>query len=151
MYARVLKSVSRVLFLALVALIPVALSAQTTATSNGKAAWTDSPSRWDIFAGYSYLAPRGTVVTPVGTGTVSANYDAVNLGGLFSGAYYFNNHVGAQVEFGIHEWGSQSANGSNIGTHGNDDGFLTFAGGLIARFPNGNITPFVHGLVGTAQ
>jgi hypothetical protein len=152
MHARVLKSVSRVLFLALVALIPVALSAQATATSTGKPAWNDSPSRWDIFAGYSYLAPRGTVATPLPSGaTVSANYDAVNLGGLFSGAYYFNNHIGAQVEFGVHEWGVQSANGSNIGTHGNDDGFLTVAGGLIARFPSGNITPFIHGLVGTAQ
>ncbi len=46
---------------------------------------------------------------------------------------------------------SQSSGGSNIGTHGNDDGFLTFSGGLIARYPNGNITPFVHGLVGAAR
>ena len=71
MHARVLKSVSRVLFLALVALIPVALSAQATATSTGKPAWNDSPSRWDIFAGYSYLAPRGTVATPLPSGATA--------------------------------------------------------------------------------
>jgi outer membrane protein OmpA-like peptidoglycan-associated protein len=152
MYARVLKSVSRVLALALVALIPVALCAQATATSTGKPFPNDSPSRWDIFAGYSYLAPRGTVTTTIPSGaSVSANYDAVNLGGLFSGAYFFNKNIGAQVEFGLHEWGVSNGYPNNVGTHGNDDGFLTFAGGLIARFPNGNVTPFVHGLVGIAQ
>ena len=87
---------------------------------------------------------------PSGTPT-SANYDGVNVGGILSGAYYFNRYFGAQGEYGIHEWGSQSANGSNIGTHGNDDGFMTIAGGLIARYPLGNITPFAHGLVGTAR
>jgi hypothetical protein len=152
MYVRVLKSVSRVLALALVALIPVALCAQATATSTGKPLPNDSPSRWDIFAGYSYLAPRGTVTTTIPSGaSVSANYDAVNLGGLFSGAYFFNKNIGAQVEFGLHEWGAGNPYPNNVGVHGNDDGFLTFAGGLIARFPNGNITPFIHGLVGTAQ
>jgi hypothetical protein len=149
MSARVLKSVSRVLALVFVALMPVALAAQATSTSTGKTAASDSPSRWDIFAGYSYLAPKGTVVTPYGAGTVTASYDAVNEGGLFSGAYFFNRYVGAQVEFGEHEWGTE-VKGTNIGTHGNDDGFLTYAGGLIVRFPSGNITPFIHGLVGAA-
>jgi hypothetical protein len=156
MFARVSKSMSLALALAFVALLPVALSAQA-ASSNSKVAPGDNPSRWDIFMGYSYLAPKGTVTTSPAAGTpISANYDAVNVGGLFSGAYYFNRYVGVQGEFGIHEWGSQSSlpfgtPGSNIGTHGNDDGFLTIAGGLVARFPDGNITPFVHGLVGTAQ
>jgi hypothetical protein len=82
---------------------------------------------------------------------VTASYDAVNLGGLFSGAYYFNKYVGVQAEYGLHEWGEQSKNGSNIGTHGNDDGFQTIGGGIIFRFPVGNITPFVHGLVDAAR
>lgn len=151
MSARVLKSVSRVLALAFVALIPVALGAQVTATSSGKTASSDSPSRWDIFLGYSYLAPKGTVVTPTSSTTsVTASYDAVNVGGLFSGAYYFNNHIGAQVEVGEHEWGTASSN-STVGVHGNNDGFMTYSGGLIARFPSGNITPFVHALFGTAM
>ncbi|MGB6743825.1 MAG: hypothetical protein WBE38_09210 [Terracidiphilus sp.] len=88
--------------------------------------------------------------TPVVGSTVTASYDAVNLGGLFSGAYFFNRYVGVQAEFGLHEWGTQSPN-SNIGTHGNDDGFVTIGGGIIFRFPVGNITPFVHGLVDAAQ
>jgi outer membrane protein OmpA-like peptidoglycan-associated protein len=134
--------------------MPALLTAQSTSTGQGSS--EGSPSRWDIFAGYSYLAPRGTVNTPVPpspanpSGVVVADYDAVNVGGLFSGAYYFNRIVGAQVEFAEHEWGVQNGS-SNVGTKGNDDGFVTIAGGLIARFPMGNITPFIHGLVGTAD
>ena len=151
MFSRHLKSLTCPLALAFVALLPVAMSAQAV-KSNAKAVPGDNPSRWDIFIGYSYLAPRGTVTTSPPTATpISANYDAVNVGGLLSGAYYFNRYFGAQGEYGIHEWGSQSTNGSNIGTHGNDDGFMTVAGGLIARYPAGNITPFAHGLVGTAR
>jgi hypothetical protein len=141
--------VSRVVALVFVALIPVALSAQATAP---KASPGDNPSKWDIFMGYSYLAPRGTVTTSPAVGTpITANYDAVNVGGVVSGAYYFNRNIGVQGEWGIHEWGTQNPNGSNVGTEGNDDGFLTFAGGLVARYPSGNITPFVHGLVGAAD
>ncbi len=90
------------------------------------------------------------VPQPSGT-TLPYNYNAVNLGGLFSGAYYFNKHVGAQVEFGLHEWGKANSNGSNNGTEGNDDGFFTGSGGIIFRFPTEEITPFIHGLVGGAQ
>jgi hypothetical protein len=53
------------------------------------------------------------------------------------------------VEFGEHEWGVQAPS-SNVGTHGNDDGFITVAGGLILRFPAQNVTPFVHALAGGA-
>jgi len=148
MSARSLKSVSWALTLAFVALLPVAISAQDAKST--KAATDNNPSRWDIFLGYSYLAPHGTVTTSPTIGSpVTASYNAVNVGGLVSGAYYFNRYLGVQAEVGIHEWGTQSANGSNIGTHGNDDGFFSLAGGLIARFPTGAITPFVHGLVGT--
>ena len=37
-----------------------------------------------------------------------------------------------------------------MGSEGNDDGFMTMAGGIIFRFPSENITPFVHGLVNAA-
>jgi hypothetical protein len=130
-------------------MLPALLAAQAAPAAKGSS--EGSPSRWDIFAGYSYLAPHGTVNTPEPDGNITtASYDAVNLGGLFSGAYFFNRFVGAQFEFGVHEWGGQNGR-SNIGTHGNDDGFLTYAGGIIFRFPAGNITPFVHALVGAAN
>ena len=146
-----LKSVCRTLAFAGIALAPVALAAQDTPKPAPKANPSDYASRWDIFAGYSYLAPHGTVNVPQPNGTtLQYNYDAVNLGGLFSGAYYFNKWVGAQAEYGFHEWGGADPNGSNVGPKGNDDGFQTISGGIIFRFPMEDITPFIHGLVGGA-
>jgi hypothetical protein len=81
---------------------------------------------------------------------VPFSYDSVNVGGLGSVAYFFNRYVGAQAEIGIHEWGKGSDT-SNIGEHGNDDGFFTVGGGIIARYPTSDITPFMHALVGTAR
>ncbi len=61
MHSHLLKSLSRVLALAMLASVPVALAAQDAPKPAPKASPSDSPSRWDIFAGYSYLAPKGTV------------------------------------------------------------------------------------------
>jgi len=152
MYSRILKSVCRVLAMACVVLMPVALAAQGSSKPTAKADSGDTASRWDIFAGYSYLAPKGTVNVPQPYGgTIPYSYDSVNVGGLGSVAYFFNRYVGAQAEFGIHEWGDGTPNGTNIGEHGNDDGFVTIAGGVVARYPTSDITPFMHALVGTAR
>jgi len=153
MYAHVFKAMSRLFAMVVVALGPVVLAAQTAPAAKGSTPNSQYASRWDIFLGYSYLSPHGTVNTTVSypppVRPVTGSYDAVNVGGLFSGAYFFNRYVGLQAEYGLHEWGS-SRPGTNIGTHGNDDGFQTISGGLIARFPAGDITPFVHALVGGA-
>jgi hypothetical protein len=150
MESLVSKLVGRILALVSVGImLPAAMLGQSAPSAHG--ASNNLPSRWDIFAGYSYLAPKGTVTTTNPNGnTVTASYDAVNVGGIGSGAYFFNRFVGVQAEFGFHEWGDQVSNASNIGSHGNDDGFMTIAGGLVARFPDGNITPFVHALAGGA-
>lgn len=146
MQTRVSKTVGLVFALLFAASVP-ALAAQANAK---KGSSSDSPSRFDIFAGYSYLAPKGTVQVPQANGsTTPYSYNAVNVGAIVSGAYYFNRFVGVQAELAEHEWGGSVA-GSNIGTHGNDDGFSTFSGGIIFRFPAENITPFVHALVGGA-
>jgi hypothetical protein len=142
MYGKNLKWICLVFLAALAGLVPARLAAQDSSSQ---------PSRWDIFAGYSYLAPKGTVQVPqAGGGFTPYAYDAVNLGGDFSGAYFFNRFVGVQAEYGLHEWGDSSGYPNNIGTHGNDDGFQTFAGGLIFRFPQDHFTPFVHAQVGGA-
>jgi hypothetical protein len=151
MQSNIFKPFGRILALVSLAVLPVAMVSQAPSAAKGPS--NDSPSRFDIFAGYSYLAPHGTVQVPQPpSGTLAPfSYDAVNVGGLFSGAYYFNRYVGVQGEFAEHEWGSGKAYPNNIGTNGNDDGFLTFAGGLIFRYPGENITPFAHALVGGAQ
>ncbi|MGO8760257.1 MAG: hypothetical protein ACLQG3_19255 [Terracidiphilus sp.] len=148
MQSRVLRFVGQFVALASVAFLPIALVAQAAPAAKG--ASNNQPSRWDIFAGYSYLAPNGTVSTTKPNGTaVTASYDAVNVGGVASGAYYFNRFVGLQAEFGIHEWGGQNGT-SNIGTKGNDDGFATIAGGVIVRYPTDTVTVFAHGLIDAA-
>jgi hypothetical protein len=143
-----LRSASRYLSVALLLSAPVVLAAQASPAGTGYNVTGQYASRWDIFAGYSYLAPDGTVDVPQPNGTVVPySYDPVNVGGLFSGAYFFGQHLGAQVEFAEHNWGTQSNNGSNVGTHGNNDGFYTIGGGTIYRYPTGKLTPFLHGLV----
>ncbi|MGA2633515.1 MAG: hypothetical protein ABSF16_04715 [Terracidiphilus sp.] len=104
MNVRVLKTVSCVIALAIGSMAPVAFSAQDSATPAVKpsAMASPSPSRWDIFLGYSYLAPYGTVQTPTNSGTLPINFVSVNAGAIGSLAYYFNNHLGLQVEGDAH-------------------------------------------------
>ncbi len=149
MFNRVSKSVMCFVVIVFVMSISLALGAQDKAKPAAPTSGNDSASRWDIFLGYSYLSPRATVYTPAGGSTVTASYDDVKLGSLFSGSYFFNRYIGVQAEFGIHEWGSEVAN-TNIGTHGNDDGFTTIAGGVIVHYPAKKFTPFVHVLSGGA-
>jgi outer membrane protein OmpA-like peptidoglycan-associated protein len=104
-----------------------------------------SASRWDIFAGYSYLAPKGTVQSQQADGTViPVDYKSVNVGAIASGAYYFNKYVGGQVEFSEHIWGDNQSSGNN-------DSFVIGSAGLIFRYPTTDITPFVHALAGGAR
>ena len=110
MYSRV-KLVSQVLSLAVLILVPVTLVAQAAPAAKGSASG-QYLSKWDIFAGYSYLAPKGTVQVPQPNGEILPfSYNAVNVGGLFSGAYFFNRHVGLQVEFAEHRSGPAKARG----------------------------------------
>ena len=96
-------------------------------------------SRIDVFAGYSYIAPKATVKTTQSDGTIfTSNMDAVDYGAILSGAYYFNKYVGGQVEIGFHP---QDKN----------DGGYTYQGGIIFRFPVSGMTPFIHGLGGATH
>ncbi|MGB0065497.1 MAG: hypothetical protein WBP85_13695 [Terracidiphilus sp.] len=145
MRIRVLKAAGRVLALLTVAAVPAVVAAQAAPSGSGAGTY---PSRWDIFMGYSYLSPHGTVNTETPNNPpapVSVSYDPVTLGGIFSAAYYFNRHVGVVGEAAFHEWGVQCCS-SNIGTKENDDGFMTFGGGITFRAPMDKVTFFAHAL-----
>lgn len=118
-----------------------ALMAQQASTSAGTASPTTpstaakpmmgvNPSKVDIFAGYSYLAPHGNIQ--------GQKYNAVNLGAIGSGAYYFSKFLGAEAGLASHP-------------DGNGDGFTTLNAGPIVRFPMADMTPFAHALIGTVR
>jgi len=140
MHARALNLVGRILLAGfVVTLSTVTLPAQSKATT----ALPDAPaSRWDLFAGYSYLAPNSSInipTLPVGT-HVTASYDDIKAGAILSGSYYFNRYFGLQIEQGLHPEGD-----------GENDEFWTSQAGIIARYPTRKFTPFVHVLGGAAH
>ena len=138
MYSRGMKQACRVLALGLLASLPVGLSAQTKAGD-----YDPGNSKWDIFAGYSYLAPHGTT----STGTQA---QAINFGSIFSVTRYFNKYAGLQIE-GQEHVPNQNAwypTCPSCGSTWSNDDFSGGSAGLIFRFPTEEVTPFIHGLVG---
>jgi hypothetical protein len=147
MRVRVLRNLSSAVALACLAIVPQLLAAQTAPAGNGSSG--TKLSRWDIFAGYSYLAPKGTVEVPsldpiTNPQPTPVDFQSINYGGIVSITRYFNAHVGAVMIGDVH---FEYEGLVNRHFQPADD----FSGGqigLIYRFQAGNITPFVHGLVG---
>jgi len=152
MNAYALKSMSRILAIVALISLPLSIAAQVSASGRGPSSVPFTQSKWDFFAGYSYLSPHGRVDIPkVGGGTFPAYYNDVNVGGLFSYTRFFNPYIGAQIEIGEHEWGGQYPTTGINGIHGNNDGFMTYSGGLVLRYPgSARFTPFVHVVAGLA-
>ena len=140
------KYVVRVLALTFLALMPAGLAAQVKADSTGKAAEV-SPSKWDIFAGYSALIPNATVCCyPPGQGF---GYNSIDYGAILSFTRFFNNHIGLRLEGDEHVLLPES----NITTSQPGDDFGGGYGGLVFRFPmsNGRFTPSFHVLAGAER
>ena len=135
MYGRVLKSLSGIAALVCLALLPAALAAQDSAKPPAPSA--DSPSKYDIFLGYSYLAPHGTVN--------GITFNAIDYGAILGVSRYFNRYMGAQIEIDEHVLLPETPN-TSVSQPGDD--FEGGSGGLIFRYPAADITPFVHALVG---
>jgi hypothetical protein len=145
MRVRVLRNLSSAVAVACMAIVPQFLTAQSASAAKGSSG--TKLSRWDIFAGYSYLAPKGTVETPTMTKNptdIPVDFQSINVGEIVSITRYFNAHIGATMIGDVHEQNEGLVNGK---FHPAND----FSGGqigLIYRFQAGNITPFVHGLIG---
>jgi len=86
-------------------------------------------SRVDVFLGYSYYGAHG-MIKPAGIA-----YSSVDLGGIASGAYYFNKYVGMEVTGVAHP-------------DGNNDQLYTGSAGPIFRAHMQNYTLFAHGNAG---
>jgi len=143
MFSRISKSVSWAIALAFVAFLPLALSAQDSAKPSTTAGGDPTISKWDVFAGYSYLAPHGTA----SNGTTA---ESIDYGAIFSVARYFNKYVGVQIEGDEHILNEAPSNRScpSCGSTWANNDFSGGSAGLIFRFPSPDLTPFVHGLVG---
>ena len=138
MYSRGMSKLSRGIALAALAFVPVWASAQSKAGE-----YDPGDSKWDIFAGYSYLAPHGTTSQGV-------QPQAINYGSILSVSRYFNKYVGVQIEGQEHIPNQNNAypNCPSCGSTWANDDFSGGAAGLIFRFPTDEVTPFIHGLVG---
>src|ERR1039458_1398228 len=142
MYARISKYLSRVFALAFVVLIPVALAAQVTASPTQKAAVYDSASKWDIFLGYSALIPNARIN--------GYGYASIDYGVIGSVTRYFNKNVGLQFEGDEHVLLPETnVYGRTVSQPGDD--FSGGSVGVVYRIPRGNMTPFVHALIGVEQ
>src|SRR5579859_1424569 len=144
MYSRVSKYTRLALTLACASLMPLAIAAQDSAPpaapapQPSKPATAPAPSKWDLFAGFSYLAPKGSLVN---NGTQADSAKAITCCADVSLARYFTNYVGIQAEGDFHK------NGGNYGSVVHNQ-FSGGSGGLIFRYPTADITPFAHALVG---
>jgi hypothetical protein len=147
MYVHVSKSVGRVLALAFVALIPIALAAQVGAKPAANAPADVSPSKWDIFAGYSALIPNGDICCyPRGK---VYGYNSIDYGAILSITRFFNNHVGIRIEGDEHILLPET----NITWDQPGDDFSGGYGGVVFRIPmaNGKVIPSFHVMAGAEQ
>ena len=133
MHSRLLNSLSRILLVG----CAVGIGASSMYGQAASSTPPEAPiSRIDVFLGYSYLAPKGSVATPQPDGTTfTDSYSSINAGAIGSVAYYFNKYVGGQIEYANHPDGA-------------NDGAQTAQAGIIFRFPVQGMVPFVHGLAG---
>jgi outer membrane protein OmpA-like peptidoglycan-associated protein len=137
MYSRVSRISRLALTLACTSLLPLAMAAQDAAKPAAPAS-AQAPSKWDLFAGYSYLAPKGSIIN---TATQQDNARSVSCCADVSLARYFTNYFGVQLEGDFHKSG-----GNNTAVVHNQ--FSGGSAGLIVRYPTEDITPFAHALIG---
>ena len=142
MVSHSLKSLGYFLALTFLVLSPALAAAQAAPAARGVDA-DQPPANWDIFVGYSFLAPHGSVTSPYSGGPYS--YDNINVGGILSVARYFNRHVGIEFVGDVH---SEDQNPNGSGFNNSNDDLSGGSLGVIYRFPRANFTPFVHALVG---
>jgi hypothetical protein len=145
-------------------LIPMTAGAQATAAAKaGTYVSKDySGSRWDIFVGYSYLDPYGTIPYTPGTynpnafpgstpplpGLAGSTYGQINWGGIASVNYFFNRHFGLEFSGDAHIQSEDWPQGDNNASYNSNDDFSGAGGGVIYRIPTRHFTPFIHALVG---
>jgi len=139
MYSSYSKKVIRILAMAFIGVTPIVLAAQDAPKPGVKTYASDpasnnAASKWDIFAGFSYLSPY-----VASDGFDNFDSRSIRYGAIGSVSRYFNKYAGIQFEGDYHN--------DNNEDRPNYD-FAGGSGGLILRYPSAHFTPFVHALVG---
>jgi hypothetical protein len=147
MNSRVSKYMFWVFVLVFAALIPIAMAAQDSAKPAAKTTAEDFASKWDIFVGYSFLSPHGTVYYG-SSQQHSFNFQNIDYGEITSISRYFTRHLGVQVEGDVHDESQDYPQGVNTSSINSNDDFNGVSAGVIYRYPTGNWTPFIHALGG---
>ena len=100
------------------------------------------PSRMDAFLGYYYFA-TSSALQPSGV-----QFDSIPAGGSASVTYYVTRHLGAEVLFGAHEGGFNSATQQ---IYPNDSVFFLTAGPVYRQRLNDRWMMFGHVLLGAGD
>jgi outer membrane protein OmpA-like peptidoglycan-associated protein len=151
------------------ALTPAIVGAQANPSANSGSSYVNkgyTGSKWDIFVGYSYLAPHGTIpytppvsVNPLAPppfpgsvqpapGQPGSTYGQINWGGIGSISYYFRTRLGLELSGAAHSQSEDWPLGDNQASYNSNDDLSSLGIGPIFRFPTPRITPFVHLLFG---
>jgi hypothetical protein len=127
MHRRSFKLVRALLLAATAALVPLSAAAQAAPAGTQ----TPTPSRLDLFGGYTYFHPFNSTLD-------GYTYEPIVKGGIASVAGYFGNHFGVVVQ------GAASP-------YGPDDCSYVAQAGPIYRIQYGRYVPFAHLLFGGAR
>ena len=147
MIPRRLQSAKLLFALAALASFPMVMSAQAKPSQTGGSAGSSGPV-WDIFAGYSYLSPHGTVETLLGGSPTPLPFSYVPIygGEIFSVSRFFNKHWGIEFIGDIHLQDESVNKATYVYKPLNQ--FSGPSVGVIYRFRDSATTPFVHLLGG---
>ncbi len=131
----------RSLALLFLAAITATAGAQQPASNAHPATVPSDFSRVDLYGGYAFLDPHGSVN--------GFSYPYITPGAVTSGSIYFKKKIGLQFEGGFHPYGYQSLDNPYL-VAGSTCVYTAQAGPVI-RFPSNNLVPFVHILGGAAK
>jgi len=119
--------------------LTLSMSAPAAAQGTSTSAKEKQPAKVEVFAGYAFYHPGGSVATGVDPnnpgGFLFTKLKDSTAGFNVAATYFVNRYAGLTVDSAYH-------NGPNAN-------FATVMGGLTFRIPNeSRLTPFAHGLVG---
>jgi len=148
MHSAAFRGLNRSLILAIFTALPITLHAQVVPSATGPNQY--HASKWDIFAGYSYLDPYGPYGKITGTTPEEFGYTYGNIdwGEILGITRNLNQNFGIQLEGDSHIEEEQWPPGANQSSFNTNDDFAGGEGGVLFRLPRQRFIPYAHVLGG---